>query len=78
MGDAGSRNPWKSSCLPLLWCGLQESLRERYTRLESIDQMRKIGDEAKISLCSEERAKVVNNIIGYFDKPRWVLKEAID
>ena len=47
--EAG-RLPWKSSSLPLLWCGLRDETRARYDRLDDLDQMKKSTKMVRVQL----------------------------
>lgn len=49
-GIQRSRSPWKTSTLPLLWCGLPDFVKEQYSRLDSMEQMKSISDELKLML----------------------------
>jgi hypothetical protein len=46
----GGRGPWKSSSLPLLWCGLEEKTRQRYGAFDDVDQMKERGKGLKVQL----------------------------
>ncbi|KAL8992736.1 MAG: hypothetical protein Q9169_006879, partial [Polycauliona sp. 2 TL-2023] len=43
-GRAEGRRAWKSSSLPLLWCGLGDGTRERYERFDEVEKMKECGD----------------------------------
>ena len=47
------RKPWKSSTLPLLWCGIQDTTRARFGRLDDVDQMEKCGEGVEVALGRE-------------------------
>jgi hypothetical protein len=70
-----SKRPWKSSSLPLLWCGVQDSLRERYGRLDETAQMKKRGDEVKVALRLQDRFKPDLSAQEDLLWMGWVLKE---
>lgn len=47
--DAG-RGPWKSSSLPLLWCGLEDSTRKRHGALDYLKEMTPCSDLLEVKL----------------------------
>lgn len=50
-GAAGAgRKPWKSSSLPLLWCGMRDDTRGRYERFDEVKKMKESGDHVKAAL----------------------------
>ena len=49
-GAEEGRRPWKSSTLPLLWCGLQDATKARYGRLDDVEDMKDCGDGTEVSL----------------------------
>jgi hypothetical protein len=76
--EAGRRS-WKSSTLPLLWCGLSDETRRSYGTLDSVYEMREYGDELFVCLRRDSDArrreqqpdKVEEEISG-----RWTLSKA--
>lgn len=76
-GAEEGRRPWKSSTLPLLWCGLQDSIKGRYGQLDEIEQMMDRGNEIRVSLNREER--VERGPLGQKAARQggWVLKETV-
>lgn len=49
-GAEEGRRPWKSSTLPLLWCGLQDGMKEKYGRMDDVGEMKECGDGTEVSL----------------------------
>ncbi|KAI1330236.1 hypothetical protein F5Y16DRAFT_363512 [Xylariaceae sp. FL0255] len=50
----GGRKPWKSSTLPLLWCGLDDSTRYEYPSFNDIEDMENYSDHVYVRLAREE------------------------
>ena len=49
----GGRKPWKSSTLPLLWCGLHDTPKARFGRLDDVDTMEDCGEGVEVALGRE-------------------------
>ena len=47
--EAG-REPWKSSSLPLLWCGMLDGTRVKYGRFDEVEAMKESGDGVRVTL----------------------------
>ncbi|KAJ9662516.1 hypothetical protein H2198_001405 [Neophaeococcomyces mojaviensis] len=60
------RRPWKSSCLPLLWCGLDDQTRRRYGPLNNLTEMEDCADDLKVTLIRKHDP---------MDGGRWTLSE---
>ena len=48
--EMGGRKPWKSSMLPLLWCGLRDSPSFHFKGSDRVEEMQKHAGEAKVTL----------------------------
>lgn len=46
----GGRRAWKSSSLPLLWCGLDDELRTRHGGFDDLTSMDECANKVKVSL----------------------------
>ena len=78
-GGNGNKGPgrkaWKSSSLPLLWCGFGDEIRDRYDAFDGVREMKGAGDGLNVRL---ERQGGHEDVYG---KPwgdagsRWRLKE---
>lgn len=75
------RKAWKSSSLPLLWCGLRDETRARYKCFDEVERMKESGDGMKICM-RRERSSAFEDSRGddYRQLGRWALREesAID
>jgi hypothetical protein len=49
----GGRKPWKSSTLPLLWCGLHDAPKARFGKLDDVDTMEECGEGVEVALGRE-------------------------
>lgn len=69
------RKPWKSSTLPLMWCGVDDETRYRFPPFAEIRDMQTSADEVKVRL-----RRVVGNVgdngqtneLGF--RGRWILQ----
>jgi len=77
-GLGGSRKPWKTSSLPMLWCGLSEYMKEGYGRLDSVEHMREVGDGLKVNIDAEGQLNSdgQSGADGFHSLQRWRLKSA--
>ena len=69
------RKPWKSSSLPLLWCGMRDGIRARYERFDKVEKMKESGDGMKVSLMKERWSESEEPREDDHKHGRWVLKE---
>lgn len=76
MGAAeDGRKPWKSSSLPLLWCGMRDETRARYERFDEVEKMKESGDGMKVRM-RRERWSVYGESGGDdYRQGRWALME---
>ncbi|MCJ1440581.1 MAG: hypothetical protein MMC23_001066 [Stictis urceolatum] len=74
--DGEGRRPWKSSSLPLLWCGLQDATKERYGTLDEVRKMKQSGDEMVVSLRRKRNwATGGKRSKSRSRRARWILRE---
>jgi hypothetical protein len=57
-GSGAGRRPWKSSSLPLVWCGLRDETRGRHGRLDDLDQMKESAETVRVQLRRLDEAVV--------------------
>ncbi|KAM7223340.1 Protein of unknown function (DUF3176) domain containing protein [Rhypophila decipiens] len=76
-GEQGGRGPWKSSMLPVLWCGgISDSMRSRAHELGSIKQMNNYSDTVQARLERETVSSALEEGVGVGGKSgRWILRE---
>ena len=76
MGAAGAgRKPWKSSSLPLLWCGMRDETRARYGGFDDVKKMKKSGDQVKATLRRQWWDDYEEPAADDFGQGRWALRE---
>ena len=77
MGTAGyMRTPWKSSSLPLLWCGIRDKTKAKYRRFDEVEKMKDSGDETYVALKREVWFDSDGANRDWNNQDRWALKEA--
>ena len=69
------RKPWKSSSLPLLWCGMRDEIRARYERFDEVEKMKESGDGMKVSLRKERWSEYEEPREDDYKQGRWALRE---
>ncbi|KAJ2994366.1 hypothetical protein NUW58_g1577 [Xylaria curta] len=72
------RKPWKSSTLPLMWCGVEDQTRYKFPGFTEIKDMETSADEVKVRLRrvaggTNERGQT--NELGF--RGRWILQQEI-
>jgi hypothetical protein len=78
-GLGPARGVWKSSALPLLWCGLDDSTRHRMPELGEVDEMEKYSDTVMVKLSTTFQPATDTKREGGQDDPgltRWSLLES--
>jgi hypothetical protein len=73
-GAQMGRKPWKSSPLPLLWCGLQDWTRAQVGSLNDVGKMKDHGDDTLVSLERNGPSEGVENELEVHES-RWTLKD---
>ena len=69
------RKPWKSSSLPLLWCGMRDEIRARYERFDKVEKMKESGDGIKVILMKERWSEYEEPREDDHKHGRWALRE---
>ena len=69
------RKPWKSSSLPLLWCGMRDEIRARYERFDEVEKMKESGDGMKVRLRKERWSEYEEPREDDYKQGRWALRE---
>ena len=75
MGMGRRRKAWKSSSLPLLWCGFGDGIRDRYDGFDGVREMKVAGDGLNVRLERQEGYEGGHNKPWREGKSRWMLKE---
>ena len=76
VGAAGAgRKPWKSSSLPLLWCGMSDETRAKYERFDEVKKMEESGDHVKAALRRQWWDEYEEPGADGFGQGRWALRE---
>jgi Protein of unknown function (DUF3176) len=69
------RKPWKSSSLPLLWCGMGDETRAKYGRFDEIEKMKESGDGVKVSMRRWRWSGYGTLVVDDNSQGRWTLRE---
>ncbi|KAL9637156.1 MAG: hypothetical protein Q9164_002380 [Protoblastenia rupestris] len=74
-GKEAGRRAWKSSSLPLLWCGIGDKIRDKYDGFDEVEKMKKTGDGFKVRLERQGGQEGGHSKPLRDGKSRWMLKE---